>query len=194
MKLFHGVLIGASIESETTAATLGKVGVRAHQPMANLDFVVVPLGEYLNAHIEFGKKFKSRDLVKVFSTNYFLKDENGKFMDDKVDKKIWLVWSEGRVHGDYQAIKTPIGYIPKYQDLKNLFATIFNKEYTKDRYDKEFSVRVDNYLAKLDRVTEFYKDEVLCQEFIEELNASRKRLQSAKATFGKSIILPEEFL
>ena len=48
----HGILIGASIESETTSATLGAEGVRSKQPMANLDFIVVPLGKYLENHQE----------------------------------------------------------------------------------------------------------------------------------------------
>src|SRR5690606_29493973 len=52
----HGMFIGASLESETTAATIGAVGVRELSPMANLDFLVVPLGTYLTNHLKFGER------------------------------------------------------------------------------------------------------------------------------------------
>jgi phosphoenolpyruvate carboxykinase (GTP) len=67
----HGVFIGATIESETTFATLGKSGIRKFNPMANLDFLVVSLGKYLTNHYKFGYKLKHPP--KVFATNYFLK-------------------------------------------------------------------------------------------------------------------------
>jgi len=53
--------------------------------------------------------------------NYFLKDSDGKFMNHKNDKRVWLKWMELQVHDDVDAIKTPTGFIPKYQDLKRLF-------------------------------------------------------------------------
>ncbi|MFX0093523.1 MAG: phosphoenolpyruvate carboxykinase (GTP), partial [Candidatus Hodarchaeota archaeon] len=113
----HGVFVGASLESETTSATLGAEGVRTLQPMANLDFIVVSLGRYLQAHFDFVKKLKDPNQIQIFSTNYFLRDKKGNFYDDIIDKKVWLIWAEGRIHGDYEAITTPIGYIPKYEDL-----------------------------------------------------------------------------
>ncbi len=190
----HGVFVGASIESETTAATLGKVGVRALQPMANLDFVVVPLGKYFKAHFDFPKHLKDPNQVRIFSTNYFLKDENGNFYDDKVDKKVWLVWAEGRIHGEFDAIETPIGYIPRYEDLQRLFKKIFNKDYDRARYEKEFAIRVQKWLEKLDRIEAAYKDEpFLPEEFTTELNKLRQRLLEAKKKHGMEIIPPSQF-
>ena len=75
----HGVYIGATIESETTAATIGQVGVRKFSPMANLDFLVVQLGKYIKNHINFGNNLKKPPLV--FATNYFIK-ENDEFLND----------------------------------------------------------------------------------------------------------------
>ncbi|MHA1917463.1 MAG: phosphoenolpyruvate carboxykinase (GTP), partial [Candidatus Ranarchaeia archaeon] len=188
----QGVFIGASLESETTAATLGKVGVRVLQPMANLDFVVVPLGRYLNAHYQFGKKMKTS--IDIFAVNYFLRDENGKYYDDKVDKKIWLMWIEGRLNGDYEAIETPIGYIPKYEDLKALFKQIFDKDFERDRYAGEFSIRIDKYLEKMDRIEKAYQGEIeMPDEFYLQLELTRKRLKSTKKKFGKNVISPFEF-
>ncbi|UJG39967.1 MAG: phosphoenolpyruvate carboxykinase (GTP) [Candidatus Heimdallarchaeum aukensis] len=191
----HGVFVGASVESETTAATLGKAGVRKHQPMANLDFIVVPLGKYLKAHYEFGKKVKEDKRPKIFSTNYFLKDENNKYYDEILDKKIWLLWAESRVHNECEAIETPIGYIPKYEDLAKLFKDVFNIDYSKERYEAEFSIRVDKFLEKLDRIEAIFKEEkMMPEEFFIELNNQRKRLLEAKEKYKTGIISPFSFL
>jgi phosphoenolpyruvate carboxykinase (GTP) len=189
----HGVFVGASLESETTAATLGKEGVRTLQPMANLDFVVVPLGHYIKAHLDFGKKIKKP--ISIFAVNYFLRDENGKFYDDKVDKKVWLMWAEGRINGDYDAIETPVGFIPKYDDLHQLFKTIFKKEYTKSRYEGEFSIRIEKFLEKMDRIEEVYRDEIdMPSEFFKEIEDQRKRLLETQKQYNSNVIPPSRFL
>ena len=188
----HGVFIGATIESETTATTLGAVGKRASSPMANMDFIIVPLALYLTNHLNFGKKLKK--CPKVFATNYFLKDKNGKYMNAKTDKRVWALWAEGRVHGDYDAIKTPIGYIPKYEDLKQLFDGAFDdRNYTQEEYDEQFSIRTDKYLEKLDRMEELYRDEEnMPEEFWTVLNAQRADLKALAEKFGKAVISPSE--
>ncbi len=153
----HGVYMGATIESETTSATIGKAGVRKSSPMAIMDFMVVPFGLYLNNHIDFGNRLKNTP--RVFSTNYFIKDENGEYLNEKVDKRVWVIWAEGRVHGEYDAIKTPVGYIPKYEDLRSLFKKVFKREYTEKEYVEQFSIRVKKYLEKQARMEDLYGDE-----------------------------------
>ena len=190
----HGVFVGASIESETTAATLGRAGIRKHQPMANLDFIVVPLGKYLRAHFDFGKRIADEKIPLIFSTNYFLKDEKGKYYDAILDKKIWLVWAEGRVHGDYEAIETPIGYIPKYEDLVKIFKESFDKEYDKSRYEAEFSIRIEKFLNKLDRIESIFLEERdIPKELFDELKEQRKRLLATKEKYGMDTISPFQF-
>jgi phosphoenolpyruvate carboxykinase (GTP) len=153
----HGVYMGATIESETTSATLGKAGVRQSNPMAIKDFMVIPFGLYLSNHINFGKRLEK--CPKVFSTNYFLQNEEGKYLNKKVDKKVWVIWSEKRVHGEYDAIKTPVGYIPLYNDLKDLFKEIFDRDYSRDEYVEQFSIRAKKYLEKMKRMEKLYGDE-----------------------------------
>ncbi len=187
----HGVFMGASLESETTAATIGKEGVRKHNPMANLDFLVIPLGKYIKNHLDFENAVDK--LPKIFTTNYFLK-ENGKFLNEKVDKKVWLMWMEGRVHDEYDAVETPIGFIPKYDDLNVLFRQIFDRDYKKEDYEKQFSIRIVKLMERLDRIEEIYKSEddvpvVLHQYIVKQ----RKRLVEAKEKYGKEIISPFEF-
>ena len=185
----HGVLIGATIESETTAATLGAEGVRKHNPMANLDFISVPLAKYLDNHMKFIDGTENQP--KIFGTNYFLKDENGKFLNGKLDKKVWILWADGRVNGEYEAIETPVGKIPKYEDVKNLFKKELAKDFTKEEYDKAFSIKIDKYLEKMDRMVKAFSGIVLPEAFKAQLDGQIARLNDAKAKYG-SIISPDQ--
>ena len=184
----QGVYMGATIESETTSATLGQAGVRNSSPMAIMDFMVVPFGLYLNNHISFGNRLKNTP--KVFSTNYFIKDENGRYLNEKVDKKIWVIWAEGRVHGEYDAIETPIGCIPKYGDLKALFKKVFDREYTVEEYVQQFSIRVQKYLEKQARMEELYGDEDEIPEAFwtvhKKIKESLEKLRKKGETFPPS--------
>ena len=185
----HGVFVGATIESETTATTLGAVGQRASSPMANMDFVIVPLSLYLTNHLKFGKKLKR--CPKVFATNYFLKDENGRYTNEKTDKRVWALWAEGRVHGEYEAIETPIGLLPKYEDLKTLFDGAFDdRDYTRKEYDEQFSIRTDKYLAKLDRMEELYSSEAnMPEDFWAVLKSQRAGLEALAEKLG-TVVAP----
>ena len=148
----------------------------------------------MNAHFSFKEKLRDPEQIKIFSTNYFLKDENGKFYDDKVDKKVWLIWAEGRIHGEFDALKTPIGYIPKYDDLVKLFKAVFNKDYPREKYEAEYSIRVTKWLEKLERMEEIYRDEIeMPQKYFDELNALRERLLAAKEKHGTDVIPPSAF-
>ncbi|MFX1394276.1 MAG: phosphoenolpyruvate carboxykinase (GTP) [Promethearchaeota archaeon] len=189
----HGIFLGASIESETTSATLGKEGVRSQQPMANLDFVVVPLGKYLKNHKKFGNRLNHPP--KVFAMNYFLKDQNGKYLNGMLDKLCWVIWAEGRSHGDFEPIKTPIGYVPKYEDLKELFEKYLDKDYTKEEYIRQFEIRVTKLLEKLERIEAMYKKEENVPDFLWNIfKEERNKLLSLKQKYKKDEISPLEFL
>jgi phosphoenolpyruvate carboxykinase (GTP) len=160
--------------------------------MANLDFLVVPLGRYIQNHINFGNDLANKPLV--FATNYFIK-EDGKFLNEKLDKKIWLLWMEGRIHSEYEAIETPVGYIPKYEDLKELFKQVFAREYTKEEYDKQFAVRIGKFIEKLDRMEKVYAEEDdIPQEFTGKLAELKERFMAAQEKYGTDVILPEKFI
>ena len=101
---------------------------------------------------------------------------------------------EGRVHGEYDAIETPIGQIPRYEDVAPLFKKVFDVEYDKTRYESEFSVRVDKWIAKLDRMADIYKDEDdIPAVFTDTLAALRKRLEDARSEHGMDEIPPAKF-
>ncbi len=181
----HGIITkGASLESETTAATLGQEGVRKFNPMSNLDFLSITIGRYIRDNLEFGKDLSSPP--KIFSVNYFLKDEEGGWFNEREDKRVWLKWMELRVHNDVEAIKTPTGYIPEYEDLSKLFQDVLNKEYTEDSYVKQFTMRVRENINKTDRILDIYKNDVLDSpgEMTEVLNLQKERLLKVQKRLG----------
>jgi len=188
----HGVFLGATVESETTAATLGVRGVRKYNPMANLDFISVPLGTYIENHLKFVNNLKV--IPKTYATNYFLKDNVGNYLNSKLDKKVWVLWAEGRVYDEYTAIETPVGLIPKYEDLKKLFIRELDKDYTKTEYIQQFSLRVVKYLEKMERMNRIFENIDMPAGFIEELRTQTERLREIRIKFGEDIISPFQFL
>lgn len=188
----HGVFLGATVESETTAATLGARGVRKYNPMANLDFISVPLGTYIENHLKFTKNLEV--IPKIYATNYFLKDETGRYLNGKTDKRVWLLWAEGRVYGEYKAIETPIGLIPKYEDLKTLFIRELDKDYTNTEYIQQFSLRVIKYLEKMERMSKIFENIQMPVAFTKDLRAQTERLKLAKTKYGEDTISPFNFL
>ncbi len=184
----HGIITkGASLESETTAATLGEEGVRKFNLMSNLDFLSIPLGRYIENNLNFGASLKNPPLI--FGVNYFLKDKGGEYLNAVEDKIIWLKWMERRAHGEVDAIKTPTGYIPQYKDLKRLFKEVLDKDYSEEDYIKQFTLRIPENLAKIERIVEIYKTKVPDAPDIlfEVLEEEEKRLEAAKAEHGDYI-------
>lgn len=184
----HGIITkGASLESETTAATLGQEGVRKFNLMSNLDFLSVPISEYIQANLDFAKGLKKTPLI--FSVNYFLKGKDGTFMNEKTDKKVWYKWMELRINNDADAIDTPTGRIPKYDDLKRLFKEVLNKEYDKKDYTQQFTIRIPESLAKIERIKKIYESDILnpLPVLFEILEAQKKRLLEAQKKHGDYI-------
>ncbi len=181
----HGVLtMGASLESETTAATLGKEGVRTFNLMSNLDFLSIPMGTYISNYIQFGKKLKK--LPRIFSVNYFLRDKEGRYLNDIEDKRAWLKWMERRVHNEVEAIKTPTGLIPYYEDLKEIFSRYLNKTYSRDDYSLQFTLRVPENIAKMERIINIYRKSALgCPQILfRVLKDQIERLESFRKKYG----------
>lgn len=188
----HGIITkGASLESETTAATLGKEGVRKFNLMSNLDFLSIPISKYIEANLAFAENLKTTP--RIYSVNYFLKGKDGNFLNEKTDKKVWYKWMELRVHGDVEAIETPTGRIPKYEDLKRLFKEVLNKDYSLEDYHKQFTVRIPESLAKIERIKNIYETDVMDPPKIlfETLEAQKQRLLGIQKTLG-DYILPEK--
>ena len=188
----HGVFLGATVESETTSATIGAQGVRKHNPMANLDFISVPFKTYVENHLKFADSLK--DVPRIYATNYFLKDGAGNYLNSKLDKKVWLLWAEGRVHSEFETIETPVGLIPKYEDLKTLFIRELDKDYTEAEYLQQFSLSVTKYLEKMERMSKVFENIEMPAVFTQELKAQTERLRETRIKFGEAVISPFKFL
>jgi phosphoenolpyruvate carboxykinase (GTP) len=190
----HGIIAyGASLETETTFATIGKEGVPEINMMSTQDFISIPLGQNVCNNLEFGRKLKK--VPFVFGVNYFLRERgNGKFLNSPQDKHVWIKWMELRVHGEAGAIRCPTGFLPKYEDLKKLFKRVLGKDYSKEDYVKQFTIRVPENLAKIERVQRFYQENVsdTPAELFEILDQQRQRLVEARERFG-DYISPESF-
>jgi len=90
-------------------------------------------------------------------------------------------------HGDVEPIETPIGYIPKYSDLKPLFAEI-DKPYPKELYDKQFALYIDNILARIELQEEAYRQEKNVPPQLFEIYAEqREGLETLKEMYGSIV-------
>ncbi|MEM3823375.1 MAG: phosphoenolpyruvate carboxykinase (GTP) [Candidatus Bathyarchaeia archaeon] len=190
----HGIICyGASLETETTFAIVGEEGIPEINMMSIQDFISIPLGQNIRNNLNFGKRLRKPPLI--FGVNYFLRDlKTGNFLNAPRDKHVWVKWMELRVHNDVGAIKSPTGLIPKYEDLRLLFKQVLGKEYTKDDYIKQFTIRVPENLAKIERVKKFYRGKVADTpaELFQILDQQRERLLKAKEHFG-DYVSPENF-
>jgi phosphoenolpyruvate carboxykinase (GTP) len=180
----HGVITkAASIESETTAATLGKEGVREFNPMSNMDFLAASLDTYLNKYLEFAAVLRKPPLI--FSVNYFLTGPDGEYLTGMLDKKVWILWVEQRVHGEVGALETPTGLIPLYKDLRRLFKEALDVNYTEARYQEQFALRIPEQLAKLKRIEAIYRKEWGIPEILFiTLEEQRERLEATREELG----------
>ena len=105
-----------------------------------------------------------------------------------LDKKVWMLWIEERVHDEVGALKTPTGNIPLYKDLRRLFKSALGLEYTEEQYKLQFTVRVPEQLAKIMRIEAIYRQEWGIPEVLfTQLDEQRKRLEQAREAFGDYI-------
>ncbi|MCL2862015.1 MAG: phosphoenolpyruvate carboxykinase (GTP) [Firmicutes bacterium] len=112
----HGVFMGASMGSTTTAAQQGAQGVTRRDPMAMLPFIGYHVGDYLKHWLEVGKKIKNPP--KIFNVNWFRKDENDKFIWPGFGENLRVLdWIIDRCEDSVQANKTKIGLIPFDKDI-----------------------------------------------------------------------------
>ena len=112
----HGVLIGAGVASETTAAATGEVGVVRRDPMAMKPFCGYNFADYWDHWLQFGER--SDNLPKIFHVNWFRRDENGRFLWPGFGENLRVLsWIIDRCQNRTDAVETPIGYLPRAADI-----------------------------------------------------------------------------
>jgi phosphoenolpyruvate carboxykinase (GTP) len=188
---YGGVVIGASIVSQATATEVGATGVK-RQPWANAPFIPGSLADYMDAQMKFfsSEKFSDAGRPIISGLNYFLTHEqrggNGKgLLGEKRDVPVWLSWLDRFAHNEVEAIETPVGFLPKYEDLKKLFKEVINKDYPEELYTMQFSLYADNIIKRIDLQDEAYhKEENIPEKFFDILKAQKAGLEALKAKFG----------
>jgi phosphoenolpyruvate carboxykinase (GTP) len=191
----EGVVIGASIVSKATATEVGATGVN-RQPWANAPFIPGALADYMQAQFTFfnSAKFTKDTRPVMAGLNYFLTQGNrggsgDKLLGEKRDVKAWLGWLELFANGDVRAITTPVGYLPKYDDLAKLFQTI-NKPYPKSLYDMQFALYVDKIVERLDLQRAAYSKEAnIPVKLFEVYEKQRAELLQLKEKFGPVVAI-----
>ncbi|MCW2526027.1 MAG: Phosphoenolpyruvate carboxykinase [Pseudonocardiales bacterium] len=148
----HGVFMGATLSSETTAAATGAVGVVRRDPMAMLPFIGYNAGDYFNSWIAFGKNADAVKLPKMFYVNWFRRDEDNNFVWPGFGENIRVLkWALDRIEGKVAAVDTPIGRVPTPGSLD-----IEGLDLTEDELNKALFVDVEAWRKEIPEIEEWF--------------------------------------
>jgi phosphoenolpyruvate carboxykinase (GTP) len=173
----HGVYVGATMASETTAAATGDVGITRRDPMAMLPFCGYNMADYFQHWLDMGKRIPHPP--KIFHVNWFRKGADGKFLwPGYGDNVRVLKWILERVEGRGLAEETPIGFVPTPKAL-----TLDGLRLSPEILRELFRVDVDNWEIDLADTREFFA------KFGGRLPAAmREEYQSVVRRFEKSML------
>ncbi|HCH74267.1 MAG TPA: phosphoenolpyruvate carboxykinase (GTP) [Clostridiales bacterium] len=169
----NGVFVGSIMASETTAAATGAVGVVRRDPMAMRPFVGYNMGDYFSHWLEMGKKVEHQP--KIFNVNWFRTDDQGNFIwPGYGDNMRVLEWILNRCEGKVDAVETPIGFVPKAEDINIEELDGVTVDTIKDL----LSIDKENWKKETEGIEQFYHElgERVPKKLYEELDELRKNL------------------
>lgn len=169
----NGVFVGSIMASETTAAASGAVGVVRRDPMAMLPFCGYNMGDYFQHWLNIGKDVGNK-VPKIFHVNWFRLDDEGHFLWPGFGENLRvLLWILKRCEDKVGAVETPIGYLPKPEDI-----SLEGIDVTKETLKELLSVDKDLWLEDTVRIEEFYNKigDTVPKELWNELAKLKKNL------------------
>ncbi|MCK4463061.1 MAG: phosphoenolpyruvate carboxykinase (GTP), partial [Candidatus Omnitrophica bacterium] len=172
----HGVYLGATMASERTAAQYGKQGEIRRDPMAMIPFCGYNMADYFRYWLKIGRKMKKAP--KIFYVNWFRRDKSGKFIWPGFSDNLRILnWVLRRSEGNVGAIKTPLGYIPKYEDID-----MTGLDFPIEKWDKLFHIDKGEWKKELESQKEFLDKfgKKLPKELLKEYTALKGRLSRYK--------------
>jgi phosphoenolpyruvate carboxykinase (GTP) len=166
----HGVFLGSTLGSETTAAATGKVGVVRRDPMAMLPFAGYNMGEYLQHWLDMQEKIPYPP--KLFQVNWFRKGKDGKFLWPGFGENMRVLkWIVDRAHVRVGGQETPFGWVPKAGDLD-----LSGLDIPAEKVDEATHIDAGEWKKELTDEGEFF--ELLGKSAPETLQLQRKLLLS----------------
>lgn len=163
----HGVFLGASLSSQTTAAAAGALGQLRHDPFAMLPFCGYHMGDYFQHWLNIGKKADQSKLPRIYNVNWFLKNPSGDFLWPGFGENCRVLkWIFERCSGSENAVKSPIGNLPKSLDVQGL-------NLTEETLKALFTVDKEAWKEEASSLRRYFKifDQKLPKELLDELNS-----------------------
>ena len=173
----HGTFVGSIMASETTAAAAGAIGVVRRDPMAMRPFVGYNMGDYFAHWLEMGKKIPHAP--KIFHVNWFRTDAEGHFIWPGFGDNLRVVlWILARCEGKVDAVETPIGFVPKAEDI-NIEGL---DGVTVDTIKDLLSIDTQSWLDDVKNIEDFYAQvgSHVPHELYEELGELKGRLLASE--------------
>jgi phosphoenolpyruvate carboxykinase (GTP) len=139
----YGVYLAATMGSETTAAAAGQVGIVRRDPLAMLPFAGYHMGDYFNHWLHLGRQVPNPP--RIFSVNWFRKDANGKFAWPGFGENMRVLkWIVDRANGHAVSVESPIGWVPRYDDLE-----WSGLDFPKEKFDSVMSIDKEQWNSEL---------------------------------------------
>jgi phosphoenolpyruvate carboxykinase (GTP) len=172
----HGVFLGATVSSETTAAAVGGVGMLRRDPFAMLPFCGYNMADYWGHWLKMGTQTDAAKLPRIYAVNWFRKDADGKFLWPGFgDNSRVLEWIIRRLDGEAEAVDTPIGAVPVEGGLD-----LTGLDLSEEQHAELFAIDPVTWLAESDLTEEYFDrfGDRVPAELRAELQGLRDRLQA----------------